>query len=64
MSTTNIDDAVAVIKTFQSGPLVAPVGNVAHLSVVDVEPGDINLVVNFHDVAWVILAFKGDPYPF
>ena len=62
--TTNIDDAVAIIKTWQGGPVVAPVGNVAHLSVADVDPGDINTVVNFNDVFIVILAFQGNQYPF
>ncbi|MCH8243306.1 MAG: hypothetical protein IH897_11955, partial [Planctomycetes bacterium] len=62
--TTNIDDAVAIIKTWQGGPVVAPVGNVAHLSVADVDPGDINTVVNFNDVFMVILAFQGNQYPF
>ncbi len=65
---TNIDDAVAAIKTFQGGAVVPPgpipPGNVAHLSVADVEPGNINTVVGFNDVLTVVLAFQGDPYPF
>ena len=66
--TTNIDDAVAGIKTFQGGPFVppgpVPPGNMAHLSVPDVEPGNINMVVNIADVFLVVLAFQGNPYPF
>ncbi|MCH8147439.1 MAG: hypothetical protein IH987_05505 [Planctomycetes bacterium] len=61
---SNIDDAVVAIKTFQGGQTVAPDGNVAHLSVPDVEPGDINTVVNFADVLILIKAFQGDQYPF
>ena len=65
---TNIDDAVAAIKTFQGGQVVPPgpipPGNVAHLAVADVDPGDINAIVNFNDVFTVVLAFQGDPYPF
>ena len=60
----SIDDAVAVIKTWQGGQIVAPVGNVAHLSVADVEPGNINAVVNFNDVFAIVIAFTGAPYPF
>ena len=33
------------------------------LSVADMEPGDINLVVNFRDVFTVTLAFIADPFP-
>lgn len=62
--TTNIDDAVAAIRTWQGGAVVAPVGDVAHLSVTDIEPGDINMVVNFNDVLLSILAFQGEMYPF
>ena len=61
---TNIDDVVACIKTWQGGPVVAPAGAVAHLSVADLDPGDINLVTNFNDVFTVVLAFIADPYPF
>ncbi len=65
---TNIDDAVAAITTFQGGSVVPPgpipPGNVAHLSVPDVEPADINTVVNFNDVFTIILAFQGEEYPF
>ncbi|MCH8149554.1 MAG: hypothetical protein IH987_16475, partial [Planctomycetes bacterium] len=61
---TNIDDAVAIIKTWLGGPVVAPVGGVAHLTVADVDPGNINLLVNISDLFQVILAFQGNPYPF
>ncbi len=61
---TNINDVVMAIMTWQGGPVVAPVGTVAHLSVADVEPGDINLVVNFNDVFAIVIAFTGAPYPF
>ena len=64
--TTNISDAVAAIKTFQGGQVVAPTpgSNIAHLSVVDVEPGNINTVVNIADVFILIKAFQGEVYPF
>ena len=60
----NIADAVVAITTFQGGQVVAPTGNVAHLSVPDVEPGNINTVVNFADVLILIKAFQGEVYPF
>ena len=62
----NIDDAVMGIKTWQGGQVVAPIpgSNIAHLSVADVEPGNMNAVVNFNDVFIVILAFQGEEYPF
>ena len=62
----NIDDAVAAIKTWQGGSVVAPVpgSNIAHLSVADVDPGDLNLIVNFNDVFKVFQAFTGEMYPF
>ncbi|MCH8241692.1 MAG: hypothetical protein IH897_03650 [Planctomycetes bacterium] len=56
--TTNIDDAVAVIKTWQVKP------GAPHRSVTDVEPQVLNRVVNFNDVFFVILAFQGEFYPF
>jgi len=62
--TANIDDTVVAVRTFQGGQVVAPVGNIAHLSVPDVEPGNINTVVNFADVLLLVLAFKGEMYPF
>lgn len=64
--TTNIDDAVAAIKTWQGGQVVAPTpgSNIAHLAVADVEPGNINTVVNFADVQQVLLAFQGEMYSF
>lgn len=62
----NIDDAVVAIRTWQGGQVVAPVPgqNVAHLTVPDVEPADMNAVVNFADVQRLLLAFQGEPYPF
>ncbi len=41
-----------------------PPGTMAHLSVPDIEPGNINTVVNFADVLILIKAFQGDVYPF
>ena len=60
----NIDDAVVAIRTWQGGQVIAPTGNIAHLSVPDVEPANINTVVNFADVLILIQAFQGQPYPF
>ena len=62
----NITDAFAAIQTFQGGQVVAPVpgSNIAHLSVVDVEPGNINTIVNIADVFILIRAFQGNPYPY
>ena len=60
---TNFEDVTAAIKTWQGGQVVAPVGNVAHLSLADVEPCNINTVVNFNDVLAIIQAFQGDEYP-
>lgn len=60
----NIDDTRVAITTFQGGQIVAPSGNVAHLSVPDVVPGNINTVVNFDDVLILIKAFQGETYPF
>ncbi|MCH8150558.1 MAG: thrombospondin type 3 repeat-containing protein [Planctomycetes bacterium] len=65
---TNIDDAVAAIETWQGGQVVPPgpipPGTVAHLSVPDIEPGNVNTVVNFADVQRILLAFEGEMYPF
>ena len=59
---TNIDDAVATIKTFQENAL-----NATHVSVTDLEPAlngsQINKIVNFNDVLAAILGFKGEEYP-
>jgi|GEM_PF-2518695 len=60
---TNIDDAVAAIKTFQN-----PSGfNATHVSVTDVHPNlngaQINKIVNIDDVFVQILGFKGLEYP-
>ena len=62
----NIDDVVAAIRTFSGGQVVAPVpgSSVAHVSIPDVEPGNINTVVNFADVFLLIKAFQGQAYPF
>ncbi|MCH7925218.1 MAG: hypothetical protein IIC51_06760 [Planctomycetes bacterium] len=60
----NIDHAVAAIKTWQRGQVIVSVGVVAHLSVADMEPGDINAVVNFNDVFVIVVALTGHPYPF
>ena len=62
----NINDALAAIATFQCGQVVAPTpgSNCAHLSIADIEPGNINTVVNFADVLIFIKAFQGDMYPF
>ena len=54
----NINDALATIKTFQQA------AGAPHLSVSDIEPQFINRVVNINDVLFVILAFKGNAYPF
>lgn len=64
--TVNIDDASVAISTFQGGQVVAPTpgSQVAHLSVADVEPGNVNTVVNFADVLILLNAFRGDTYPF
>ena len=64
--TTNIDDVMVAINTIQGGQVVAPTpgSTIAHLSVADVEPGNINTVVNFADVLILIKAFQGDVYPF
>ena len=64
--TANINDALAAIATFQCGQVVAPTpgSNCAHLSIADIEPGNINTVVNFADVLIFIKAFQGDMYPF
>ena len=65
---TNIDDAVAAVKTFQGGQVLPPgpipPGNVGHLSWLDVVPGNINTVVNFDDVFMIVQAFQGSMYPF
>ena len=55
---TNIDDAFAVIQTWK-GKDGAP-----ELPRSDVEPQQINRVINFNDVLFVIFAFQGDTYPF
>ena len=62
----NITDAVVATNTFQGGQVVAPVpgSTIAHLSIADVEPGNINTVVNIADVLILIRAFQGAPYPF
>ena len=54
----NFGDVQAAIKTWQGSASAAP------LTWADVEPEVINRVVNFNDVTQLILAFKGEPYPF
>ena len=63
---SNTTDAVVANNTFQGGQVVAPVpgSTVAHLSIADVEPGNINAIVNFADVFILIKAFQGDVYTF
>jgi hypothetical protein len=74
--TTNIDDAVAAIKTFQDPSLVGPgcgasPCNATHLSVTDVQPhgnagqpfGAPNLLVNINDVFGILLGFQGTDFP-
>lgn len=60
----NIDDAVAAIKAWLGGQVIAPVGVGAHLPVASLEPGNINAVANFNDVFVIVVAFKGHPFPF
>jgi|GEM_PF-3121115 len=55
---TNIDDAVAAIKTFQEAD------NAPHVSITDVEPQEPNKIVNINDVFTIIRAFQGEPYPY
>ena len=64
----SIEDAVAVIKTFQDPNAF----NAAHVSVVDLHPNrpdlpppmnQINKVINFDDVFSTILGFQGMEYP-
>jgi len=71
-NTTNIDDAVAAIKTFQDPSKTpgcpAPPCNATHVSVTDMEPNlpggpQINSVVNIADVFSIILGFQGFEYP-
>ena len=66
--TTNIDDAVAGIKTFQDPSAF----NATHVSVTDLEPtrpdlpppaNQINRLVNINDVFVTILGFQGNEYP-
>lgn len=54
----NIDDAVAIIKTFQEEDGAPEVPRT------DVEPQEPNRLVNINDVLFVIFAFQADPYPF
>ncbi len=55
---TNITDAVAAILKFQNTGAIPP------LSWVDIHPEVPNNIVNFDDVFYFVLAFKGDLYPF
>ncbi|MCH8149783.1 MAG: hypothetical protein IH987_17660 [Planctomycetes bacterium] len=54
----NIDDAVAIIKTFQEEDGAPEVPRT------DVAPQEPNRLVNINDVLFVIFAFQADPYPF
>lgn len=56
--TTNIDDAVAAIKTWQRA------GSEAHLSWVDVDDEQVNHIMNINDVFMIIQGLKGLPYPY
>jgi len=60
--TTNIDDALAGIFTFQDPNAL----NATHLSVVDVHPvmppGHPNQLININDVFQIILGFQGKEY--
>ncbi|MCH9035496.1 MAG: hypothetical protein IID42_13510 [Planctomycetes bacterium] len=63
-NTTNIDDAVAAIKTFQD----INAFNATHVSVTDMVPNltpgpQINVIVNINDVFSIILGFQGQEYP-
>ncbi|MCH8148498.1 MAG: hypothetical protein IH987_10975, partial [Planctomycetes bacterium] len=55
---TNIDDAVAAIKTWQRA------GSEAHLSWVDVDDEQVNHIMNINDVFMIIQGLKGLPYPY
>ena len=61
--TTNADDFVAAIKTFQDINAL----NATHVSVSDMEPNQngtqINLIVNINDVFSIIRGFQGFEYP-
>ena len=59
-----MSDTVTAIKTWQKGRVIASIAVVAHLSVSDAEPGDINEVVNSTDVFVIVVVFTGHPYPF
>ncbi|MCH8148224.1 MAG: hypothetical protein IH987_09575, partial [Planctomycetes bacterium] len=60
--TTNADDFLAAIKTFQDPNAV----NATHVSVTDMEPNlngtQINLLVNINDVFSIIRGFQGFAY--
>ena len=56
--TTNINDALAIHFTFQQRP------NAPHFTRTDVASQEPNRVVNANDLLFVLLAFKGEPYPF
>ena len=68
---TNIDDAVAAVKTFQNPSATpgcpAPPCNATHVSVTDMVPNlngmQINKIVNINDVFSIILGFQGQEYP-
>ncbi|MCH8242264.1 MAG: hypothetical protein IH897_06595, partial [Planctomycetes bacterium] len=54
----NFADVQAAIKTFQGGASTAP------LIWADIVPEKPNRIVNINEVLWLILAFRGEPYPF
>ena len=55
---TNFDDAFSVLKSWQMAD------GAPELPRADVEPQELNRVVNFNDVFLIVLAFQADPYPF
>ncbi|MCH8149019.1 MAG: hypothetical protein IH987_13735, partial [Planctomycetes bacterium] len=61
--TTNADDFLAAIKTFQDENAF----NATHVSVTDMEPNlsgtQINMIVNINDVFSIIRGFQGFEYP-
>ncbi len=56
----NFEDVTAALLTFSD----ADAFNATHVSITDVEPQTPNHLVNINDVFTIILAFKGDSYPF
>ncbi|MBU0718347.1 MAG: hypothetical protein KJ749_08870, partial [Planctomycetes bacterium] len=54
----NFDDVTAAIQYFMSHP-TGPV-----LEWVEIEPQELNFIINFSDIMQIVLAFQGGPYPF